>query len=171
VTQEQVVNTFMENAGRAGAEVYYAGSPAEFDKILAEILGSEGPIYQARNTDRDRSIIVPTDRLIADYKAADFCVEEVFGAVAETGSVISVSSGGTEIQANLLPGHHVAIVAEKNIFESLHEFFTSWGDDPPTNITLETGPSRTGDIELTLTTGVHGPERLSIIVRNSDTTL
>jgi hypothetical protein len=164
VTQRDVVNTFIENAKKSAAEVFHAGSAEDLGNILAEILGPEGTVYRARNTNRDRSLFIPADRLTVSYVDAAFCVEEVFGAVAETGSIISVSSGGKEIQANLLPSHHVAIVAEQNIFESLGQFFASWGDDPPTNITLETGPSRTGDIELTLTTGVHGPERLSIII-------
>jgi L-lactate dehydrogenase complex protein LldG len=91
-------------------------------------------------------------------------VEEASGAVAETGSLVYTSSGGKPVQGGLLPPHHVAIVSIRNIFETFDDCFASFKGVPPTNITVETGPSRTADIELTLTIGVHGPERLSIIV-------
>jgi L-lactate dehydrogenase complex protein LldG len=68
------------------------------------------------------------------------------------------------VQAGLLPAHHVAIVSRERIFATLDDCFASFKEDPPTNITLVTGPSRTADIELTLAIGVHGPEKLDIIV-------
>jgi len=68
------------------------------------------------------------------------------------------------VQGGLLPAHHLAIVSAEHIYESFEDLFTALGPDLPTNITVESGPSRTADIELTLTVGVHGPERLTIIV-------
>jgi L-lactate dehydrogenase complex protein LldG len=38
------------------------------------------------------------------------------------------------------------------------------GKDLGRAVTFVTGPSRTADIELTLTVGVHGPQELYVIV-------
>jgi L-lactate dehydrogenase complex protein LldG len=59
------------------------------------------------------------------------------------------------------------VVKSSNIVEKLEDYFSKLGDTPPTNITLETGPSRTADIELTLTIGVHGPGKVTVIVLDS----
>ena len=83
--------------------------------------------------------------------------------MAETGSLVQ-SREGKPIQMGLLPLHHGAIVPTEKIYEKLDELFATFGDSPPTDIDLETGPSRTADIELTLKLRVHGPERLSTIV-------
>ena len=101
---------------------------------------------------------------VADYATAAVTVEEVFGAVAETGTLVCTSDGGRAVQAGLLPPHHVAIVRRDRIFATLDDLFSAVTAAPPTNLTLVTGPSRTADIELTLAIGVHGPERLDIVV-------
>jgi L-lactate dehydrogenase complex protein LldG len=54
--------------------------------------------------------------------------------------------------------------AGERIYETLDDLFAAVSGAPPTNMTLVTGPSRTADIELTLAIGVHGPEKLDIIL-------
>jgi L-lactate dehydrogenase complex protein LldG len=58
----------------------------------------------------------------------------------------------------------VAVVPAEKVYATLDDFFLRRSDSMTANITLETGPSRTADIELTLTIGVHGPARLSVII-------
>jgi L-lactate dehydrogenase complex protein LldG len=164
VTSRETVNLFIDNAAKAGAEPASVKDIGEMNRLLARILEGTSLIYCPGFTERERAVEIPEDRRTGDHRTAAACIEEVFGAIAETGSLICSSHGGKTVQAGLLPAHHVAIVSADRVYEKLDDLFSSCGDSPPTNITLETGPSRTADIELTLTIGVHGPERLSIIV-------
>ncbi len=164
MTREEIIHLFIENATKVSAETVHVGSAEELDGTLAEILADSESVFCPDATEKEQSLTIPSEKRIADYAHASVCVEEVAGAIAETGSLICSSQGGKAVQAGLLPGHHVALVSGENIYEKLEDFFGNLGDSPPTNITLETGPSRTADIELTLTIGVHGPGRLTVIV-------
>jgi L-lactate dehydrogenase complex protein LldG len=61
---------------------------------------------------------------------------------------------------------HIAIVDAATIYATLGETLTMLqsGKELSPAITFITGPSRTGDIELTLTIGVHGPQELYVII-------
>jgi L-lactate utilization protein LutC len=167
MTRAEIIDLFSRNAAKAGAEVLRAGSGEELNPIVGRILAGGGSIFCPRVTEKEKAIVLPKDRHIEDYVNAAACVEEVFGAVAETGSLVLTSRAGKPVQAGLLPSHHVAILQAEKIYERLDDLFTAFGDSPPTNITFETGPSRTADIELTLTLGVHGPGRLTIIIHGA----
>ena len=164
MTRAEIVDLFTKNAIKAGAEVARAGSDEELNRIAGQILALDGSVFCPRVTEKEKAIVLPQDRRTEDYVNASACVEEILGAVAETGSLVLSSREGKPVQVGLLPSHHVAILYAEKIYENLNDLFATFGDTPPTNITFETGPSRTADIELTLTLGVHGPERLSIIV-------
>ncbi len=155
---------FVQNATKVAAEPFVVTSDEELNRVLAEVLEGSGQVYCPGVTVRELAVSLSPEQRCEDYRRAAVCVEEVFAGVAETGSVVSSSRGGKAIQAGLVCAHHVAIVARENVMESVADFFAQWGDSPPTNITFETGPSRTADIELTLTIGVHGPGRLTVIV-------
>jgi L-lactate dehydrogenase complex protein LldG len=166
MSREDVIELFLANAAKVSAEPVRVRDIEELKSAIGEIVQDCKSVYCPELTEKERIAAgaVPGECRESDYRRAAVCIDEVVGAIAETGSIVSSSEGGHPIQAGLLAFHHVAIVPSENVYESLDEFFLQWKEAPPTNITLETGPSRTADIELTLTVGVHGPARLSIIV-------
>jgi len=164
MTREEMIALFMENAGKVAAEPIRVRDYDEFGKVLNEALAETDSVFCPGLTEKENAVHIPPEKRTKEYVSASACIEEASAAIAETGSLVFSSEKGKPVQAGLLPGHHLAIVSSENIYETLDDYFSAIGSSPPTNITLETGPSRTADIELTLTIGVHGPGRLTVIV-------
>jgi L-lactate dehydrogenase complex protein LldG len=105
----------------------------------------------------------PADR--AAFFAADVGISGVAALIAETGSLV-VESGPDEPRSlSLLPPVHVAVAHRDQLLADLFDLF----DPPrcatlPSALTLITGPSKTGDIELKLVTGVHGPGTVHVVL-------
>jgi L-lactate dehydrogenase complex protein LldG len=161
---DAVIALFLENAARSAAVVHRAEGAEQLRAKVSEIVAPDAEVFCPGVTELEKSAAADRARLVPDYTLAGVTVEEVSAAIAETGSIVCASSNGKAVQASLLPPHHVAIVPRDRIFATLDDFFAEVAATPPTNITIITGPSRTADIELNLVIGVHGPERLDIIV-------
>lgn len=88
------------------------------------------------------------------------------GAIAETGSLAMLSGKGKPRAAALLPPVHIAVVQRTDIYFTMSEFFRKNFEKlkAAASCTFITGPSRTADIELTLTVGVHGPGQVIVVV-------
>ncbi len=89
--------------------------------------------------------------------------------LADTGSLVLQSGSGRGRLASLLPLVHIALLTPNQLFPSLGHFVQAHPNAArnASNLVLVTGPSRTADIEQTLTLGVHGPKELHIILIDS----
>lgn len=90
-------------------------------------------------------------------------------AIAETGSVLLAENALEARVVGMLTLTHFVLVQEGTLFPMLEDAgkllseLTKFGPDQRHYISLVTGPSRTADIERTLTIGVQGPKALCVI--------
>ena len=98
----------------------------------------------------------------------DVGITSAQAAIAETGTLVLDSAYEKHRLVSLVPPVHIAIINASAIVETLGDALSliQQNEISPA-ITLITGPSRTADIELTLTIGVHGPQELYVIVDGS----
>jgi len=99
----------------------------------------------------------------------DVGISTAQAAIAETGTLVLDSAYERHRLVSLVPPVHIAVVNASAIVETLSDALTLLQKDKEISpaITFITGPSRTADIELTLTIGVHGPQELYVIVDSS----
>lgn len=91
----------------------------------------------------------------------------VFCAVAETGTLMLLSGPDTPATVSLLPETHVAVVDASAVVATMEDGFMrlrSATDAMPRAVNFVSGPSRTADIEQTVTLGAHGPYRVLIVL-------
>jgi len=96
-------------------------------------------------------------------------VTPAFAGVAETGTVVTLSSPTTPTGLNFLPLNHVVVIDAADIDGTYEGVWSRMRDDlgaatMPRTVNWITGPSRTADIEQTLLLGAHGPQRLHIVL-------
>jgi L-lactate dehydrogenase complex protein LldF len=82
--------------------------------------------------------------------------------LADTGSVLIVDGEGNPLKASLLPEIHIAVLKSSAILPSLSDAMKHVKNTSAA--VFITGPSRTADIEMTLTIGVHGPKEIHVFL-------
>ena len=97
-----------------------------------------------------------------DMAVVDLGITEVDYAIAETGTLCLLSSELRPRAVSLLPRVHLAILSKEVLRPSLLDVFKEAQHQP--YMVFITGPSRTADIELIVTLGVHGPKKLYVWV-------
>lgn len=181
MTRSEALALYAERAAAAGTEVEVFPAlelPSRLDALLAatkarsaalpsagwppglrEIVAAAmrrggcrevGPVRQGEGYVWDRAALADAELGVT------FCD----GFVADTGSLVFPAGPGLGTLSSLLPGIHLALSRPEACRESLAAYLASVACALPSRLTFVTGPSRTGDIEATMTRGVHGPGRV-----------
>ena len=98
--------------------------------------------------------------------AIDAGITSTHGGLADVGALILWPDADEPRLMSLAPALHIAVLDAAKIHDSLAQAMTRehWRDQMPTNALLISGPSKTADIELVLTFGVHGPKELIVLI-------
>jgi len=144
------------------------------DRIgLRTLLGGQ----RVEVVDADSLALLSNDARRSKILSADIGITGVTAAIAETGSLLMVHGPGNERTASLTPPVHIAVLPRNRIVADLFDVFEgAEGRSPPllspeglpSNATFISGPSKTGDIEMKLITGVHGPGKFHIVLIDAD---
>ena len=134
-----------------------------------ETLGADEPLAEA-------GVEVVVWRDLEDFREvagkADVGLSTAEWAVAETGTLVLESGPGMGRSVTLLPPTYVAVVPVEKILRTVPEAIEKYAEGGaaggaeglPANVCLHTGPSRSGDIEMSLFVGMHGPGDVHVIL-------
>jgi L-lactate dehydrogenase complex protein LldF len=95
--------------------------------------------------------------------SAVFGLTGALAGIAETGSVVITAGHGRPLTASMLPEVHIVVLDTNRIVATIPEALRMKELSESSSAVLITGPSRTADIEMTLTIGVHGPTKLFVL--------
>jgi L-lactate dehydrogenase complex protein LldG len=178
-TRNALVERFVARAEAVQATVTVVRDFAEARKHVAALLAHLACDRPAVSDDARRSPWdmpeLPLDDRPDDHSPtalADAAVGITGAAygLADTGTIVVCSGPAGGRAESLLPPVHIALLNAADLVASLPELLAALERDrrfdQSSAVTFITGPSRTADIELTLTIGVHGPKQLFIVVVN-----
>jgi L-lactate dehydrogenase complex protein LldG len=113
-----------------------------------------------------------TPEMLDGVRFIRFGVTGVEAAFAATGSLLVVAAAGQSRSASLLPFRHIALIPFSRLYPTLEAWLAERRAAGELEALLRaragwnliTGPSKSADIEMNLTLGVHGPKFVHAIL-------
>lgn len=113
-----------------------------------------------------RSGIADRDQLRELCASAAVGISSADYGLADTGTLVMLSSSHEARMISLLPPTHIAVLPCSRLLTGLDELFALLPSPASmtSSMVLITGPSRTADIEQILVRGVHGPGEIIVVL-------
>jgi len=175
VDQDARVASLLRKVEALAGKTCRAATPAEAHAYVASVLDGKSTIASNAPFLRECGILeiagvrsgqTSASELRMLCSTADAGITSADYALADTGTLVMLSSRDEARLISLLPPVHIAVVPKDRILTSLDELFAILPDPAAqtSSMVLITGPSRTADIEQILVRGVHGPGEIHVVV-------
>jgi len=185
-SRQELIDRFVDMAETAACTVHRVESDAGVPEAVTDYLRSNNlptavtmaPDQWLGGLDWDSQPLLEIRRGVPE-NADQVGVTPAFAGIAETGTLMLASGEEHPASLNFMPDYHVVALKASQIAGSYEAAFdrlrgarrTDTGDfTMPRTLNMITGPSRTGDIELTIHLGAHGPRSLHIILVDDEET-
>jgi L-lactate dehydrogenase complex protein LldG len=175
VDRETRIASMLERVEALAGKTYRASNPEDACGFAASLLAGKTAIASNAPFLAEcgvtalpgvRSGVTDREELRELCATCDLGITSADYALADTGTLVMLSSPQEARMISLLPPAHLAIVPADCILGSLDELFTILPNpaELTSSMVLITGPSRTADIEQILVRGVHGPGEITVVV-------
>ena len=169
------VDLFVRNLEKLAGKVFVVPTPDAVSAAVGKLtdgkraVASNAPFLQICGVpawSQVQSGFTDREMLRAACATADIGITSADYALAETGSLVMLSSTAEARLISLLPPVHVAIVPRSRLLANLDELLATIPKpaEQTSSMVLITGPSRTADIEQILIRGVHGPGEIYVVI-------
>ncbi len=170
----ELAERFVEQAEVAACTVQRLAGAEEVPEAVAAYLQGHNLPPRIRLSPQAEREMLPWDRAPLVERSAGGARDEdrvaltpALAGVAETGTLVMESGPERPTALNFLPEHHIVTLRSSDLvagYEDAWDRLRAAGEVLPRTVNLITGPSRTGDIELTIHLGAHGPRALHILL-------
>ena len=166
-----LVKHFCGQAARLASDVVQAATIAEAPRLIARYLSErrlpmQGVCWPAVAPYDWRSVGIELQTRAA--RGDDLLgITGAFLGIAETGTLMLLSGPQTPATVSLLPETHIALLDAGRIVATMEQAWDRLRVERgtlPRAVNFISGPSRTADIEQTVTLGAHGPYRVLIVI-------
>lgn len=183
---ESKVDDFETELKELGGEVIRCSEHDAVDRIVGELYvlgasrvltwGQVEPILftMLQRLEEEFEVILPElpadgtrSGFLSEFDQAEVGITGSLAAFADTGTVVLSTASRRSLLPSLLPTVHLVIVRAKDIYPNMEAWLEAGGSHfvaNSSNVVLISGPSRTADIEMSLTIGVHGPGQVVAVV-------
>jgi L-lactate dehydrogenase complex protein LldG len=175
ISIDRKIDSFCQRLDALAGKTHLATSPADALEYVHRIVAGRPAVASNAPLLREcgvtalpsvRSDITDREELRALCATAAVGITSADYCLADTGTLVMISSREEARLISLLPPIHIAVLSRDRMLSGLDELLSvvPLPADQSSSMVLITGPSRTADIEQILVRGVHGPGEIHVVV-------